>query len=76
VKFPSVAITAAFACGVALGLCPPVARLASPHFWLVAGFIGAVFLAGVGIVSLNRAWLGAAASISGLTWILLGVLAA
>ena len=75
-KLPAVAITAAFACGVALGLCPPMARMATSHFWLVAGFAAAVCFVGVGILLLNRARLGAAASVSGVSWILLGVLGA
>jgi hypothetical protein len=61
VKLPAVAITAAFGCGVALGLCPPIARLATSHFWLVAGFVAAVFLVGAGVVLLNRSRAGAAA---------------
>jgi hypothetical protein len=39
VKLPAVAITAAFACGVALGLCPPLVRLAISHFWLAQAFL-------------------------------------
>ena len=75
-KLPALAITAAFGCGVALGLCPPIARLATSHFWLVAGFVAAVFLVGAGVVLLNRSRVGAAACVSGFSWILLGVLAA
>jgi competence protein ComEC len=76
VKLPAVAITAAFACGVALGLCPPVARLATSHFYLASGFLFAVFLVIVGMVLLNRARLAAAAVVSGVSWIFLGVLGA
>ena len=62
-KLPAVAITAAFGCGVALGLCSPLARLATSHSWLVTGFPAAVSLIGVGIVLLNRALVGAACAI-------------
>ena len=46
---PAVAITAAFACGVAVGLCPLLVRLAISHFWLAAGFLSATFWIVVGI---------------------------
>jgi competence protein ComEC len=76
VKLPAVAITAAFACGVAAGLCPPLVRLATSHFWLAAGFLAAAFLIVAGILFLNRARFGVAAVVSGVSWILLGVLGA
>ena len=75
-KLPAVAITAAFACGVALGLCPPMVRLAASHFWLAAGFLGAAFLIAAGILLVNRARLGLAAVVSGVSWIVLGLLGA
>src|SRR6266478_304929 len=75
-KLPAVAITAAFACGVALGLCPPMVRLATSHFWLAAGFLAAAFLIGAGLFLLNRARFGVAAVVSGVSWIVLGVLGA
>ncbi len=75
-KLPAVAITAAFACGVALGLCPPMVRLATSHFWLAAGFLGAAFLIAAGILLVNRARLGLAAVVSGVSWIVLGLLGA
>jgi competence protein ComEC len=76
VKLPAVAITAPFACGIALGLCPPIAQLATSHFYLVAGFVATVFLVVTGILLLNRARLGAAAIVAGVVWIFLGVLGA
>jgi competence protein ComEC len=76
VKLPAVAITAAFACGVALGLCPPLAQLATSHFWPTAGFIAAAFLFIAGILLLSRARLSEAAVVSGVGWILLGLLGA
>ena len=75
-KLPAVAITAAFACGVGVGLCPPMVRLATSHFWLAAGFLAAAFLIVAGILLLNRARFGVAAVVSGVTWIVLGVLGA
>jgi hypothetical protein len=76
VKLPAVAITAAFAGGVALGLCPPIARLATSNFSLVKEFFATVLLVVIGILLLNRARLGAAAIISGLVWVMLGLLGA
>ena len=75
-KLPAVAIAAAFACGVALGLCPPIARLATSHFCLAAGFVGAAFLVVVAIVLLNRLRFGGAAVVSGFSWILIGLVGA
>src|ERR1700687_1265719 len=75
-KLPAVAIAAAFACGVALGLWPPVVRLATSHFWLAVGFFAAAFLVVVGVLLLNRMRVGEAAVISGASWMLLGVLGA
>jgi len=76
VKLPAVAITAAFACGVGVGLCPPMVRLATSHFWLAGGFLAAAFLIVAGILLLNRARFGVAAVVSGVSWIVLGVLGA
>ncbi|MCU1239422.1 MAG: internalization-related competence protein ComEC/Rec2 [Candidatus Acidoferrum typicum] len=75
-KLPAVAITAAFACGVALGLWPPISRLATSHSYLAGGFLSAVLLVIAGMISLNRARLAGAAVVSGVSWILLGVLGA
>jgi hypothetical protein len=43
-------VNAALACAVAIGLCPPIARLATSHLWLVAGFVATVPLVVVGIL--------------------------
>jgi len=51
-------------------------RLATSHFWLAAGFLAAAFLIGAGIFLLNRARFGVAAVVSGVSWIVLGVLGA
>jgi hypothetical protein len=71
-----VAITAAFACGVAFGLCPPISRLASSRFYLAGGFLSAFFLVAGGMVLLRRARFAGAAVVSGATWILVGLLGA
>jgi competence protein ComEC len=76
VKLPAVAITAAFACGVALGLWSPIARLATSHVSLVSGFLCAIFLVLVALILLNRARMAAAAVVSCVSWLLLGTLGA
>ena len=75
-KLPAVAITAAFACGVVLGLWPPIVRLATSHFWLAAAFLVVTFSIALAILLVNRARFGVAAVVSGASWILLGVLGA
>ena len=75
-KLPAVAITAAFACGVALGLCPPIIRLATSHFWLAAGFLAAAFSIGIAVLLLNRGRFGEAAVVAGISWMVLGTLGA
>ncbi len=75
-KLPAVAITAAFACGVVVGLCPPMVRLATSYLWLAAGFLAATFLIVAGILLVSRARFGVAAVVSGVSWIVLGVLGA
>jgi competence protein ComEC len=76
VKLPAVAITAAFGCGVALGLCPPLVRLATSHLWLATAFLAATVLIIAGMLLLNRGRFGEAATVSGVSWIVLGVLGA
>jgi hypothetical protein len=76
VKLPAVAITAVFACGIALGLCPPILRLATSQFWLATGFLATASLIVAGIFLVNRARFGVAAVVSGGCWVLLGVLGA
>src|SRR5260370_28715787 len=75
-KLPAVAIAAAFAGGIALGLYSPVAQNASLHLFLVTCFSAVCFLlfAGILLVSLRRLVLAAVASV--LSWVLLGVLGA
>ena len=73
-RLPSVAITAAFAWGVAMGLSQPVARLATSRAWLAAGFLASCFLIVIAIAFLNWSRFNAATIVSGLSWILLGTL--
>ena len=75
-KLPAVAITAAFAGGVVLGLCAPMERLATSPLWLAAGFLAAALLIITGMLLLSRSRFGEAAIVSGVSWIVLGVLGA
>lgn len=75
-RLPSVAITAAFVCGVAMGLWQPVARLATSRAWLAAGFLASCFLIVTAIALLNWSRFNEATIVSGLSWILLGTLGA
>lgn len=71
-RLPAVAIAAAFACGVALGLHPAVARNASSFLLLSSAFIATALLiaAGVLLVRNERVLLAAVASL--LSWAGLG----
>jgi hypothetical protein len=55
-KIPAVAIAAAFACGIALGLCGSLANSVATHGFLSVGFSVAAFLIviGVGLAALNK----------------------
>jgi len=55
-RLPAVAIAAAFACGIVLGLHPAVARHAASHILLSSFFIfiGVLVLAGIILVSFSR----------------------
>lgn len=75
-KLPAVAITAAFACGIALGLCPPVARLAVSVPCIAAGFMAVAFLIVIALFLLRRMQLVWASSVSLASWLVLGVVAA
>jgi competence protein ComEC len=76
VKLPALAITAAFGCGIVLGLCPPIVRLASSRLCLAAGFLAAIFMLVACIFLLRRSRFGTAAIVSGLGWMVLGTLGA
>src|SRR5262245_19488846 len=75
-RLPAVAIAAAFACGIALGLRPAVERNASRPALLVSCFAAvAVFLL-AGILLLRFERLFTAATLSLLSWAALGFLGA
>jgi competence protein ComEC len=76
VKLPALAIAALFACGIALGLCPQVARLATSRFFLVFGFVLAALFLLSGIVLTNTGGLSSASAASALCWVSLGLLGA
>ena len=75
-RLPAVAIVAAFACGIALGLHPTTVLRASSPMLLSACFIGGLVAisAGIALASIDR--LFPAAVLSVLTWVLLGFLGA
>jgi competence protein ComEC len=75
-RLPAVAIGAAFASGIVLGLHPAVARNASSHALLSSFFISicVVLLTGIILVRIGRVSLASVASI--LSWVLLGFLGA
>lgn len=75
-KLPAVVIAAAFACGVALGLYQPVARLATSRVWLAGIVLACGFLITVAIALLNTSRFNEAAIASAVCWIFLGTLGA
>ncbi|HLZ90280.1 MAG TPA: DNA internalization-related competence protein ComEC/Rec2 [Candidatus Acidoferrum sp.] len=75
-KLPAVAITTAFAAGVALGLWPPLAGRATSHFFLAAGFAMAGSLLLAAGILLKKTRLVSAAILSRGSWIAIGVLGA
>jgi competence protein ComEC len=75
-KLPAVAIAAAFACGIALGLCPPLATFAPSHSFLAGGFILAAVLIAAGMLLTGFRQLALGASLSMMSWTLLSILSA
>ena len=73
-KLPALAIAAAFACGIALGLCPLLASRPASHAFFIDGFVvaGCSILSGIVLTETGHLPLGAGASMS--SWILLGIL--
>src|ERR1700730_12280845 len=73
-RLPAVPIAAAFACGIALGLHPAVARNAASLLILSSSgvTIAVLFLTGFLVIAIGRLLLAASASL--LTWVLLGFL--
>jgi competence protein ComEC len=75
-KVPAMAITAAFTCGIAVGLWSIVAREATSPIWLVSGFaVAFTFLLSAIVLSKSNRLIPAAV-FSVLSWIALGVVAA
>ena len=75
-KLPAVAIAAAFASGIALGLHPAVARNASLLAFLSISFLAIAFLASAGFLLLKYGHLVFAWATSLLCWLLLGCVGA
>jgi hypothetical protein len=75
-KLPAVAIAAAFACGIALGLHPTVVLHVTSVFLLSTCIVGTVVLLALGLALAKIERLFPAAIISLLSWTLLGFLAA
>lgn len=75
-RLPAIAIAAAFACGIALGLHPALLPHVTSAFLLSGGFIAtlAVIVSGLALAKIER--LFPAAVFSALSWILLGFLGA
>jgi competence protein ComEC len=71
-KLPAVAIAAAFASGIALGLYPAVARNASSLAFLAISFLAIAFLASAGFLLLRYGHQTCASAASLLCWVLLG----
>jgi competence protein ComEC len=73
-RLPAVAIAAAFACGILLGLHPAVTRNAASFLILSTSFaiIAVLVLAGILFVRVERLFFAASASL--LSWVLLGFL--
>ena len=73
-RLPALAIAAAFACGIALGVYPAIARNASSHILLFSLFllITVFVVAGILLVRMGRLLLATVTSL--LSWVLLGLL--
>ena len=73
-RLPAVAIAAAFACGIALGLHPVAASNATSIFLLSSCFLASLVLILIGIALAGIGRLIPAAVVSLFTWVLLGFL--
>ena len=73
-RLPAVAIAAAFACGIVLGLHPAVVRHASSHILLTSFFISTALFLILGILLARSGRIYFAAIASLLSWMLLGLL--
>jgi hypothetical protein len=75
-RLPAIAIAALFACGAMLGQPSWFAARVSSHVYVSIGFVGAAFLICFGIFLARIGRLIPAASVSLLSWIILGALGA
>jgi competence protein ComEC len=75
-RLPAVAIAAAFACGIVLGLQPSIVQFAPSQTLLLSAFSTATLLVSIGLVFLKLKRLFPAAAISVISWILIGFLGA
>jgi len=75
-RLPAVAIAAAFASGIAMGLHPTAARNASSVFALAIGFLASAVFVLAGLLLLRFNCLFAAALLSLMSWVSLGILGA
>jgi len=75
-KLPAVAITAAFACGIVLGLRPSMEQNAFPRALLLSAFLVAAILVLAGFILVKLKRLFPAAAVALLSWILVGFLGA
>jgi len=75
-RLPAVAIAAAFACGIVLGLQPSIAQFAPSQTLLLSAFFTATLLVSIGLVFVRLKRLFPAAAASLISWILIGVLGA
>src|SRR5271154_1250759 len=75
-KLPAVAMAAAFACGIAIGLLPSTAAHAGSRELVVGFFIAAAALLAFGVIFATRGYLWAASSAALFCWAFLGFLGA
>jgi competence protein ComEC len=75
-RLPAVAIAAAFACGIVLGLQPSIAQFAPSQTLLLSAFFTATLLVSIGLVFVRLKRLFPAAAASLVSWIFIGVLGA
>jgi competence protein ComEC len=73
---PAVAIAAAFACGIVLGLQPSIARIAPSRTFLLSAFLVAVLFLSAGLVFVRQKRLFPAAAASLISWLVIGFLGA
>lgn len=71
-KLPAVAIAAAFACGIALGLHPAVTSFVTSIFLIEACLVGALVLIFAGILLVRAERVVPSAIVSLFTWVVLG----